>query len=135
MAKKLKFPVTPALRFLRSQKVAYQGHLYDYEEKGGTQRSSLLLDVDEHCVIKTLVMEAEAPLIVLMHGDKQVSTGALARLLDVKQVRPMAAKEAQKWSGYQFGGTSPFGMKRSSCAPRSLGGSLPTGRDVPFVSG
>jgi Cys-tRNA(Pro) deacylase len=112
MAKE-KTPVTAAVRHLRGEKVAFSDHLYTYEEIGGTAASSRELGLDEHAVIKTLVMEDEQrkPLIVLMHGDLQVSTKELARLIGVKQVSPCSAEVAQKQSGYLFGGTSPFGTR------------------------
>ena len=112
MAKE-KTPVTAAVRQLRAEKVTFNDHLYAYEEKGGTASSSRELGVDEHAVIKTLVMEDEnrTPLIVLMHGDLQVSTKELARLLGVKQISPCSADVAQKQSGYLVGGTSPFGTR------------------------
>lgn len=112
MAKE-KAPVTAAVRQLRSEKVAFSDHLYSYEEKGGTAASSRELGLDEHAVIKTLVMEDECsrPLIVLMHGDLQVSTKELARIIGVKQISPCSAEVAQKQSGYLFGGTSPFGTR------------------------
>lgn len=112
MAKE-KTPVTAAVRELRSQKVEFSDHLYPYEDKGGTATSSRELGVDEHVVIKTLVMEDESrkPLIVLMHGDLQVSTKDLARVMGVKQVSPCTADVAQKQSGYLVGGTSPFGTR------------------------
>ncbi|MFZ4856931.1 MAG: aminoacyl-tRNA deacylase [Desulfuromonadaceae bacterium] len=108
-----KAPVTAAVRQLRTEKVSFSDHLYTYEEKGGTAASSRELGLDEHAVIKTLVMEDERsrPLIVLMHGDLQVSTKELARLIGVKQVSPCSAEVAQKQSGYLFGGTSPFGTR------------------------
>lgn len=112
MAKE-KTPVTAAIRQLRAEKVAFSDHLYTYEEKGGTAASSRELGLDEHSVIKTLVMEDERSraLIVLMHGDMQVSTKELARLIGVKQVSPCSAEVAQKQSGYLVGGTSPFGTR------------------------
>ncbi|HIJ87128.1 MAG TPA: aminoacyl-tRNA deacylase [Desulfuromonadales bacterium] len=108
-----KTPVTAAVRQLRAEQVSFSDHLYTYEEKGGTAASSRELGLDEHAVIKTLVMEDERsrPLIVLMHGDLQVSTKELARLIGVKQVSPCSAEVAQKQSGYLFGGTSPFGTR------------------------
>ncbi len=114
MAKE-KAPVTAAVRELRAEKVLFCDHLYAYEEKGGTAASSRELGVDEHAVIKTLVMEDEsrAPLIVLMHGDLQVSTKELARVMGVKQVSPCTADVAQKQSGYLVGGTSPFGTRHT----------------------
>jgi len=106
-------PVTPAVRLLRQHGVDFQAHLYDYVEHGGTTRSSSALGVDEHQVVKTLVFETEAkkPLIVLMHGDKQVSAKSLARHLGVKSVAPCKPEVAEKWTGYQVGGTSPFGTR------------------------
>jgi Cys-tRNA(Pro) deacylase len=114
MAKE-KTPVTPAVRQLRAEKVAFTDHPYTYEEKGGTSVSARELGVDEHCVIKTLVMEDERkePLIVLMHGDMQVSTKELARIIGVKQITPCTPDSAQKHTGYMVGGTSPFGTRRS----------------------
>jgi len=114
MAKE-KFPVTPAIRLLREKKATFTEHLYAYEEKGGTAVSSRELGVDEHAVIKTLVMEDEAarPLIVLMHGDCQVSTKELARLIGCKTVSPCAPNVADKHSGYQVGGTSPFATRKA----------------------
>jgi len=113
MAKE-KTPVTAAVRFLREQRVEFSDHLYTYEEKGGTAVSARELGVDEHCVIKTLVMEDEAqrPLLVLMHGDRQVSTKELARTLGVKSIVPCVPAVADRHSGYQVGGTSPFGTRK-----------------------
>ncbi len=106
--------VTQAERVLRAHGVAYTEHPYRYEEKGGTAVSARELGVDEHAVIKTLVMEddARSPLIVLMHGDRQVSTKNLARQIGARSVQPCAPEVADKHSGYQVGGTSPFGTKR-----------------------
>ncbi len=108
------FPVTPAIRLLRAAKAAFVPHLYDYEEKGGTAHSAAALGVDEHCVVKTLIMEDEKkqPMIVLMHGDKEVSTKNLARHLGVKTISPCAPDTANRHSGYVVGGTSPFGTKK-----------------------
>lgn len=113
MAKE-KTPVTPAVRALRAAGVTFNDYLYAYEEKGGTAVSSRELGVDEHSVIKTLVMEDDTrqPLIVLMHGDRQVSTKELARLIGARSVEPCRPEVAQKHSGYLVGGTSPFGTKR-----------------------
>lgn len=110
-----KSPVTAAVRFLRLHQVTYSEHPYNYEEKGGTTVSSRELGVDEHSVIKTLIMEDEAknPLIVLMHGDRQVSTKELARTLGVKNIVPCAPNVADRHSGYQVGGTSPFGTRKA----------------------
>lgn len=107
-------PVTPAVRALRAAGITFSHHLYTYEEKGGTSVSSRELGVDEHSVIKTLVMEDDGnqPLIVLMHGDRQVSTKELARLIGARSVEPCRPEVAQKHSGYLTGGTSPFGTKR-----------------------
>jgi Cys-tRNA(Pro) deacylase len=109
-----KTPVTAAVRHLRAEKVDFSDHPYAYEEKGGTAVSARALGVDEHCVVKTLVMEDERrnPLIVLMHGDRQVSTKELARVIGAKQVSPCSPDTANRHSGYQVGGTSPFGLRR-----------------------
>src|ERR687883_1314713 len=107
------YPVTPAVRLLREKRVGFAPHLYDYEERGGTRHSAEALGVDEHAVVKTLVMETDArkPLIVLMHGDREVSTKQLARALGVKSVQPCELATAQKHTGYLVGGTSPFGTR------------------------
>ena len=107
-------PVTAAVRVLREHGVAFTHHPYEYEERGGTEVSARELGVPEHAVIKTLVMEDDAkrPLVVLMHGDREVSTKTLARFLDVKTVAPCAPAVADRHSGYQVGGTSPFGTRR-----------------------
>ena len=111
---KVKLPVTAAVRALRAAGVAYGEHPYDYEEKGGTAVSARELGVDEHCVVKTLIMEDERknPLVVLMHGDRQVSTKELARQIGVKTVSPCTPDTANRHSGYQVGGTSPFGTRK-----------------------
>ncbi len=108
-------PATNAVRVLREHGVAFTHHSYDYEEHGGTSVSARELGVSEHAVIKTLVMEDDAkqPLVVLMHGDREVSTKALARILDVKSVAICAPAVADRHSGYQVGGTSPFGTRRA----------------------
>ncbi|NJD62232.1 MAG: Cys-tRNA(Pro) deacylase [Deltaproteobacteria bacterium] len=110
-----KTPVTPAVRLLRAAKVPYTDHLYAYEEKGGTAVSARELGVEEHTVVKTLVMEDEGgnPLVVLMHGDRQVSTRELARAIGVKTVAPCSPEAAQRHTGYLVGGTSPFGMRKA----------------------
>lgn len=112
---KEKFPVTQAVRVLREHGVAFTHHPYTYEARGGTAVSARELGVDEHAVVKTLVMEDDAhhPLVVLMHGDREVSTKKLARALGVKSIAPCDPATADRHSGYQVGGTSPFGMKRS----------------------
>ena len=109
------YPVTPAVRLLREKRIPFHPHLYDYREHGGTKRSAKELKVDEHAVIKTLVMETDTrePLIVLMHGDCEVSTKSLARSLGVKTVLPCDPAVAQKHTGYQVGGTSPFGTRKA----------------------
>ncbi len=109
-----KWPVTPAVRVLREEGAVFSNHLYGYEERGGTAASSQKLGVDEHCVIKTLVMEDEKknPLLVLMHGDMQVSLKLLAKALGSKMVSPCAPETANRHSGYLVGGTSPFGTKK-----------------------
>jgi Cys-tRNA(Pro) deacylase len=108
-------PSTRAIHVLREHGVAFSVHPYDCEERGGTAVSARELGVDEHAVVKTLVMEDEhrAPLIVLMHGDCEVSTRNLARHLGAKSVSPCAPAVADRHSGYQVGGTSPFGTRRT----------------------
>jgi len=105
---------TPATRWLREHSIAFGEHPYAYEERGGTAVSARELGVDEHSVVKTLVMEDEAkkPLVVLMHGDRQVSTRNLARQAGRKHVDPCDPAVAQRHSGYQVGGTSPFGTRK-----------------------
>ena len=105
---------TPATRWLRDQAVAFTEHPYEYEEHGGTAVSARELGVDEHAVVKTLMMEDEAgkPLLVLMHGDRKVSTKALARQIGVKRIAPCTPEVAHRHSGYVVGGTSPFGTKK-----------------------
>ncbi|MDH5577331.1 MAG: Cys-tRNA(Pro) deacylase [Betaproteobacteria bacterium] len=105
---------TPATVFLKAQRVAFTEHEYDYVERGGTEVSSRALGVPEHDVVKTLVMQDETakPLIVLMHGDRKVSTKNLARQAGVKRIEPCRPEAAQRHSGYQIGGTSPFGTKK-----------------------
>ncbi|WP_347491197.1 Cys-tRNA(Pro) deacylase [Desulfoscipio sp. XC116] len=111
---KNKTPITPAIRMLRNEKVKFEEHIYAYEDKGGTAVSSRELGVDEHYMIKTLIMEDEnkKPLIVLMHGDLQVSTKKLARLLGVKSIFPCSPDTANRYTGYMVGGTSPFGTRK-----------------------
>ena len=110
-----KLPVTQAVRVLREHGVPFTNHPYTYEERGGTEVSARELGVDEHAVIKTLVMEDDArrPLVVLMHGDREVSTKNLARQLGVKSIQPCAPAVADRHSGYQVGGTSPFGTRKA----------------------
>jgi Cys-tRNA(Pro) deacylase len=106
---------TPATAWLRGQGVVFTEHPYDYVEHGGTEESSRQLGVPLHEVVKTLVMQDERaqPLIVLMHGDFQVSTKNLARAIGVKTVEPCKPEVAQRHSGYQVGGTSPFGLRKA----------------------
>ncbi|MDB5887933.1 MAG: aminoacyl-tRNA deacylase, partial [Rhodocyclales bacterium] len=110
-----KTPVTAAVGMLRQHQAVFSDHLYEYEEKGGTAVSSRELGVEEHAVIKTLVMEDERkrPLIVLMHGDREVSTKNLARHIGVKTISPCSPETASRHSGYMVGGTSPFGMRKA----------------------
>ncbi|HJV06885.1 Cys-tRNA(Pro) deacylase [Paludibacterium denitrificans] len=114
MAKE-KTPVTQAIRVLREHQVTVVEHLYKYEDKGGTRVSARELGVEEHAVIKTLIMEDEQkkPLIVLMHGDCEVGIGMLAKQIGAKKVSPCDPKTADKHSGYQVGGTSPFGTRHA----------------------
>lgn len=106
---------TPATQFLRQHKIAFSEHVYDYVEHGGTGESSRQLGVPEHEVVKTLVMQDEKaqPLIVLMHGDRQVSLKELARQIPCKKVEPCKPEVAQRHSGYMVGGTSPFGTRKA----------------------
>jgi Cys-tRNA(Pro) deacylase len=115
MAKKDKHvSETPATQWLKARKVAYTEHVYDYVDHGGTAESARQLGRPEHEVIKTLVMQDDKaePLIILMHGDKQVSLKNLARAIGVKQVEPCKPEVAQRHSGYLVGGTSPFGTRK-----------------------
>ena len=109
-----KIPVTPCLLMFKKLGMAFNLRPYRYEEHGGTRVSARELGVDEHLIIKTLVMEDEgkSPFIVLMHGDRQVSTKALARALGVKSVATCDPKSAERHTGYKVGGTSPFGTKK-----------------------
>lgn len=111
---KVKSPVTAAIRVLRQAGVAFGEHPYHYEDKGGSALSARELGVAEQSVVKTLIMEDERkePLLVLMHGDRQVSTKELARAIGVKTVSPCTPETAQRHSGYLVGGTSPFGTKK-----------------------
>jgi len=106
---------TPATQLLRRAGVDYTEHPYDYVEHGGTAESARQLGVPEHVVVKTLVMQDDKaqPLIVLMHGDCQVSTKSLAREIGVKSVEPCSPEAAQRHSGYLVGGTSPFGTRKA----------------------
>jgi Cys-tRNA(Pro) deacylase len=106
---------TPATQSLRRAGVAFSEHVYDYVSRGGTAESARQLGVDEHAVVKTLLMQNEKgePLIVLMHGDKQVSTKNLARAIGTKSVEPCTPEAAERASGYQVGGTSPFATRKA----------------------
>ena len=108
-------PETPATKFLQKHHIAHSNHLYTYEEHGGTKVSSRELNVAEHAVVKTLVMEDEnkKPLIVLMHGDRKVSTKELARQAGVKKISPCDPDDAHRHTGYLVGGCSPFGTKKA----------------------
>ena len=110
-----KAPVTMAIRALRAANVAFEPHLYAWHPHGGTRASSEALGVDEHVVIKTLIFEDErrSPLCILMHGDREVSAKNLARAIGTKTVAPCAPDVADRHSGYQVGGTSPFGLRRA----------------------
>jgi Cys-tRNA(Pro) deacylase len=105
---------TPATQWLRANGIAFTEHPYDYVDHGGTSESARQLGVEEHSVVKTLVMQDERaqPLLVLMHGDRQVSTKNLARAIGVKSVEPCKPDVAQRHSGYLVGGTSPFGLRK-----------------------
>ncbi len=109
-----KAPMTAAVRVLKQAGVPFSEHPYAYVEHGGTAAFAAQAGVDEHEVVKTLIMEDDAkkPLVVLMHGDREVSTKELARLLGVKSVHPCAPDTAERHSGYQVGGTSPFGLRK-----------------------
>jgi Cys-tRNA(Pro) deacylase len=109
------YPMTAGVRFLRQKGIAFTGHLYRYEEHGGAPRAAEELGVPLHAVVKTLVMETEtrAPLLVLMHGDLEVSTKRLAREIGAKQVIPCSPEAASRHTGYTVGGISPFGTRRT----------------------
>ncbi|MCR9159718.1 MAG: Cys-tRNA(Pro) deacylase [Nannocystaceae bacterium] len=112
---KTKHPVTPAVRALRAAGVSFEPRPYAYVEHGGTQRSAEALGMDEHAVIKTLVLERDdgAPIVVLMHGDRRVSTKRVAKEIGAKSVRPCDPAVVTKHTGYVVGGTSPFGTRKS----------------------
>ena len=115
MSKTEHAPETQATKFLKAKKIAYSCHLYEYEEHGGTKVSARELNVDEHAVVKTLIFEDEnaKPLIVLMHGDRKVSTKELARQIGCKKVEPCKPEVANRHTGFLVGGTSPFGTKKA----------------------
>jgi len=110
---KTEYPVTPAVRFLRAHGVEFRPHLYQYQEHGGTRVGAAELHLQEHVLVKTLVMATDdhRPLLVLMHGDCEVSTKQLARVLGVKSVSPCDEQTATRHTGYLFGGTGPFGTR------------------------
>lgn len=114
MAKADDVPATQAIRALRAGKAAFSAHLYEYIERGGTAHSAASLGVDEHAVIKTIVLENEtkAAFICLQHGDREISTKSLARILGCKTVTPCAPETALRHTGYMVGGTSPFGTRK-----------------------
>ena len=114
MARKEHAPETPATSYLRQHNVNFTEHLYDYVERGGTAESAKQLGVDEHAVVKTLVMQDQdaKPLIILMHGDRQVGLKNFARQIGAKKVEPCKPEVAQRHTGYQVGGTSPFGARK-----------------------
>ena len=115
MAKTDDYPITQAIRVLREHKVSFTAHLYDYVERGGTEHSAASLGVDEHCVIKTIVLEDDQkqPLICLQHGDHEVSTKNLARARGCKSIGPCSPDTANRHTGYIVGGTSPFGTRKA----------------------
>ncbi len=110
-----KHSVTPATAFLAKHGITYTEHEFEYLEHGGTGHSSKMMGVPEHAVVKTLIMENEKgdPLVVLMHGDRKVSTKELARSAGVKKIVPCKPEVATRHSGYLIGGTSPFGTRKS----------------------
>ena len=115
MAKTDEYPITQAIRMLREQKVIFTAHLYDYVERGGTEHSAAMLGVDEHCVIKTIVLEDDQkqPFICLQHGDREVSTKNLARARGCKSIGSCSPETANRHTGYMVGGTSPFGTRKA----------------------
>jgi Cys-tRNA(Pro) deacylase len=115
MARSAHVSETPATQFLRKHGVVFSEHVFEYVEHGGTRVSAEALGVDEHLVVKTLIMEDEKrqPLVMLMHGDRTVSTKNLARQAGRKSIEPCKPDVAQRHSGYQVGGTSPFGVRKS----------------------
>lgn len=114
MSKKEHVSATPATMWLKSHKIPFEEGIYEYVEHGGTAQAAKCFNVDEHCVVKTLIMQDEhaKPLVILMHGDREVSTKNLARQIGKKHIEPCKPDIAEKNSGYQVGGTSPFGTKK-----------------------
>lgn len=115
MAKPDEYPITQAIRVLRAENVTFTPHIYEYVEHGGTAVSAASLGVNEHSVIKTIVLEDDKkqPLICLQHGDKEVSTKNLARAIGRKTVTPCSPETASRHTGYLVGGTSPFGTRKA----------------------
>ncbi|PID40246.1 MAG: Cys-tRNA(Pro) deacylase [Proteobacteria bacterium] len=111
---KNRYPITPAVRFLRSRKIAFKPFVYTYAQHGGTCQAAEACGFFEHCVIKTLVLETHEhqALLMLMHGDRQVSTRSLARFVGAKRLQPVSADRATAVTGYLVGGISPFGTRR-----------------------
>ena len=109
-----RYPVTPAIRFLRSKQVDFHSFIYSYTDHGGARQAAVELHIPEHQVVKTLVMETEdlSPLLMLMHGDQAVSTRQLARVIGAKKVLPVSPEKALHYTGYQVGGISPFGTRQ-----------------------
>ncbi len=114
MSAKNNYPITPAIRILKDKNISFETYEYDYLEKGGTSHTASELKVEEHNIIKTIVMQDESKniFVVLMHGDLEVSTKELARQIGAKSIVPCDINTASKATGYQFGGTSPFGTKK-----------------------
>jgi Cys-tRNA(Pro) deacylase len=109
------FPITPAVRVLRKNRIDFEPHLYSYEHHGGAGQAALALDLPPFAVVKTLVMEMDAktPVLILMHGNRQVSTKQLARQAGVKRVQAIDTAAAEKVTGYKTGGISPFGTRKT----------------------
>ncbi|WP_372679384.1 YbaK/EbsC family protein [Desulfosarcina sp.] len=109
-----RYPITPAIRFLRAKRVDFQPFLYTYTDRGGARQAAMELRIPQHRVVKTLVMETDdqSPLLVLMHGDQAVSTRTLARVLGAKKVLPVRPEKALNCTGYPVGGISPFGTRQ-----------------------
>ncbi len=115
MSKPDEYPITQAIRVLRAEKVSFTPHIYEYVEHGGTANSAMSLGVNEHSVIKTIVLEDDKkqPLICLQHGDREVSTKNLARATGRKSISPCSPETANRHTGYMVGGTSPFGTRKA----------------------
>ena len=117
-------PVTTAVRFLRDKKIEFEPYLYNYVDQGGTGHAAKELHVPEHCVVKTIILQTDSgePLVVLMHGDCDISTKELARVMEVKHVTQCNERDANRYTGYVVGGISPFGTKRTLriCIQRTI---------------